>query len=61
MSIGTALEELRRKKQCIEKAIRALEELQRLEDGEAGSADAGPAGPAGKANVIELSRGSRLR
>jgi hypothetical protein len=57
MSTRSALAELRRKKRCIERAIRALEQLQRME--EEGEADTAGKPSSKISNVVELPR--RLR
>jgi len=56
MSTRTALAELRRKKECIERAIRALEQLQRIEEGGDPDAEGDFSERTGTSNVVELTR-----
>jgi len=59
MSTSSVLAELRRKKRCLERAIRAMEQLQRLEQaGEAGE-KAGARRRTGTSKVVEIPRRHR--
>lgn len=56
MTTSRALDGLRRKKQCLERAIRALEELQELEAGVDPGQELESAPGIGTSNVVVLPR-----